>query len=66
MKKKELNKLSLKELEVKLDDNLDALANYKFQKVLQQLDHPQKIKHTKKDIAQIKTLIKEFSLGIRK
>ena len=66
MKKKELKKLSLKELETKLDDNLDALDNYKFQKVLQQLVHPQKIKHVKKDIAQIKTLIKEFSLGIRK
>lgn len=66
MKKKELNKLSLKELETKLDDNLDALDNYKFQKVLQQLVHPQKIKHVKKDIAQVKTLIKEFSLGIRK
>ena len=66
MKKKDLNKLSLKDLEVKLNDNLDALDNYKFQKVLQQLDHPQKIKHVKKDIAQIKTLIKEFSLGIRK
>ena len=60
MKKKELNKLSLKDLETKLNDNLDALDNYKFQKVLQQLDHPQKIKHVKKDIAQIKTLIKEF------
>jgi len=66
LKKKELKKLSLKELETKLDDNLDALDNYKFQKVLQQLVHPQKIKHVKKDIAQVKTLIKEFSLGIRK
>ena len=66
MKKKELKKLSLKELETKLDDNLDALDNYKFQKVLQQLVHPQKIKQVKKDIAQIKTLKKEFSLGIRK
>ena len=66
MKKKELNKLSLKELEMKLEDNIESLENYKFQKVLQQLDHPQRIKHTKRDIAQIKTIIKEFSLGIRK
>ena len=64
MKKKELNKLSLKDLETKLSDNLDALDNYKFQKVLQQLDHPQKIKHVKKDIAQIRTLINEFILEI--
>jgi len=66
LKKKELNKLSLKELEMKLEDNIESLENYKFQKVLQQLDHPQRIKHTKRDIAQIKTIIKEFSLGIRK
>ena len=51
---------------MKLEDNIESLENYKFQKVLQQLDHPQRIKHTKRDIAQIKTIIKEFSLGIRK
>ncbi len=62
---KELNKLSVAELEVKLKDSQEALLNLRFQKALQQLDHPQMIKHTKKEIAQIKTVLREFELEIR-
>ena len=40
MKKNELNKLSSEDLIVMLKDNQEALVNLKFQKALQQLDHP--------------------------
>ena len=65
MNSKDLQKLSVSELEVKLKDSQDALLNLRFQKALQQLDHSQMIKHTKKEIAQIKTVLREFELGIR-
>lgn len=65
MNKVDLNKLSLSELEVKLIENKEALMNYRFQKVLQQLEKPQAIRATKREIAQIKTVIREFDLGIR-
>ena len=65
MKKRELNKLSKEELDKKLQDNQDALVNLRFQKALQQLEHPRQISHTRKEIAQIKTLIREFELGKR-
>ena len=65
MNKVDLNKLSISELEVKLTENQEALLNYRFQKVLQQLEKPQMIRATKREIAQIKTVIREFSLGIR-
>ena len=65
MKKSELNKLSTDELNTKLRDNQEALVNLRFQKALQQLDHPQQIKLIKKEIAQVKTAIMEFKLGIR-
>ena len=65
MDKKDLNKLSLSELEVKLAENQEALVNYRFQKVLQQLERPQAIRATKREIAQIKTVIREYDLGIR-
>ena len=65
MKKNELNKLSHDELETKLKDNQEALVNLRFQKALQQLDHPQQIKHIRKEIAQVKTAIREFELGKR-
>ena len=65
MNKVDLNKLSISELEVKLAENQEALMNFRFQKVLQQLEKPQMIRATKREIAQIKTVIREFSLGIR-
>jgi len=63
--KADLNKLSISELEVKLAENEEALLNFRFQKVLQQLEKPQAIRSTKREIAQIKTVIREFDLGIR-
>ena len=59
---KEMNKL---ELETKLNDNLEALQNLNFQKALQQLEDATLISKTKKEIAQIKTVLNEFNLGIR-
>ena len=65
MKKNEINKLSQDELATKLKDNEEALVNLRFQKALQQLDHPQQISLLRKEIAQVKTVIREFELGKR-
>ena len=65
MDKVDLNKFSKKELQVKLVENQEALMNFRFQKVLQQLEKPEAIRATKREIAQIKTVIREFDLGIR-
>ena len=64
MNKADLNKLSKSELEVKLTENQEVLVNFRFQKVLQQLEKPQAIRATKREIAQIKTVIRELDLGI--
>jgi len=65
VKKSELKKLSQDDLKKKLIDNQEALVNLKFQKALQQLEHPQAISLLKKEIAQVKTVIREFELGKR-
>ena len=65
MKKQELSKLSVGELKSKLKDNNDSLMNMRFQKALQQLEHPKQITRIRKEIAQIKTVLREFDLGIR-
>ena len=65
MRKSELNKLSTDELNTKLRDNQEALVNLRFQKALQQLDHPQKIRLLRREIAQVKTAIREIELGKR-
>ena len=65
MKRQVLNDLTLADIETKLSDNEEALQNLRFQKALQQLEDPIKINHLKKEIAQLKTVKKEFALGIR-
>ena len=65
MKKTELIKLRQDELQTKLKDDQEALVNLRFQKALQQLEHPQQIRLVKREIAQIKTAIREFELGKR-
>ena len=65
MRKSELTEMTVPELETKLQDNLESLQNFRFQKALQQLENPIQIKHIKIEIAQVKTLLKEYLLGIR-
>ena len=65
MKKSELNEMNQAELENKLQDNLDALQNLRFQKSLQQLENPLGIKVLRRENAQIKTVLREFDLDLR-
>ena len=65
MKKRELNNLDLIDIDDMLADNQEVLQNLKFQKAMQQLEDPLKIKTIKKEIAQLKTIKKEFILGLR-
>ena len=66
MAKDDIKKLSKKQLESKLKDNEEALLNYRFQKVLQQLENPFQIRKKKREIARIKTMLREYELDIRK
>jgi len=65
MRKSELTEMTVSELATKLQDDLESLQNFRFQKALQQLENPVQIKHVKKEIAQVKTLLKEYELSIR-
>jgi len=66
MKSTQLREMNKLELETKLDENLEALQNLRFQQALQQLEDATMISTTRKEIAQIKTVLNEFKLGIRK
>ena len=65
MRKSEFTEMTVPELKTKLQDASESLQNFRFQKALQQLENPVQIKHVKKEIAQVKTLLKEYELGIR-
>jgi len=57
----DLKKLNEKQLRSKLKDSQEALQNFRFQKVLQQLENPFQIRKAKKDIARIKTRINSMN-----
>ena len=65
IKKRELSDLDLSSAQVKLSENYEKLATLRFQKSVQQTENPLEIKFLKKEIAQLKTLVNEFKLGLR-
>ncbi|MFS8540715.1 MAG: 50S ribosomal protein L29 [Tissierellales bacterium] len=66
MKAKEIRQMSDKELHEKLMDLKSELFNLRFQLATGQLDNPMRIKAVRKDIARIKTIMRERELGIGK
>ncbi len=65
MDRKDLNKMTKNKLAKQLSDNEESLLNLRFQQKLQQLENPQSIKVVKREIAQIKTVLREMELNIR-
>ena len=63
MKASELREMNELELDLKLTENLEILQNLKFQQALQQLEDGTMIPKTKKEIAQIKTILNEIKIG---
>ena len=51
--------------ELKLTEHYEKLRALRFQKSMQQVENPLEIKFLKKEIAQLKTLLNEFKLGLR-
>jgi large subunit ribosomal protein L29 len=66
VKTNEIRKLSQADLEKKAIDLKSELFNLRFQLATGQLDNPSYIKSVKKDIARVKTILRERELGIRK
>ena len=66
MKKSELRELNQIELNDKLHECMESLQNYRFQLAMQQLEDFTLISKVRREIAQIKTALKEYEIGIRK
>ena len=62
MKAKELKNLSAQELNKKLDELKKDLFMLRMQHATNQLDNPLKLADVKKDIARIKTVLREKEL----
>jgi len=63
MKAKELKNLSVEELNAKLEELKKDLFMLRMQHATNQLENPLQIASTKKDIARVKTIIREKTIA---
>lgn len=66
MKAKDLRQLSDEELRKKLQDSKEELFKLRFQLATNQLDNPMKIREVRRNIARLKTILRERELGIER
>jgi len=66
MKAKEIRQMSEKELNTQLVELKAELFNLRFQLATGQLDNPLRINTVRKDIARVKTIVRERELGLGK
>ena len=64
MKAAEIRQMTTEELSAKLKDLTAELFNLRFQLAINQLDNPMRITAAKKDIARVKTVLRENESGV--
>ena len=63
MKASEIRELSVEELEEKTLHLSEELFNLRFQHATGQLENPMRLRETKRDIAKVKTVLREKELA---
>ncbi len=58
----ELRELSDAELKKRIQEEEENLWHLRFQKIINQPENPMKIRHVRKDIARLKTILRERQL----
>jgi large subunit ribosomal protein L29 len=66
MKASEIRDMNLDEMHRKVSELRDELFNLRFQHEIGQLENPQRMKQSKRDIARLKTIINEATLMEKK
>jgi len=62
MKAEKLREMTGEELELKLKDLKEELFNLRFQNATAQLENPLRIRKVRRDIARVKTVLREKQL----
>lgn len=65
MKANEIKEMTANELKEKLEELNQELFNLRFQHAVNQLDNPLRMKAVKKDIARVKTFIREQESSVQ-
>ncbi len=61
MEAKEMRDLSDEDLSQTLQENLEELYNLRFQKASERIENPGRMKEIKRNVARIKTVVRERS-----
>lgn len=64
MKAHELKQLSDAELQKRIQEEEENLSHLKFQKVIGQLENPMKLGQVRKDIARMKTILRDRQIKL--
>ncbi|MEZ4528044.1 MAG: 50S ribosomal protein L29 [Desulfobacterales bacterium] len=62
MKASEIREMSPDEMQSRIADLKEEYFNLRFQHSIGQLENPQKIRQTRRDIARIKTIVRESEI----
>lgn len=65
MKIQEIRDMTTEELQQKITDFKEELFNLRFQLATGHLDNPMRIREVRRNIARIKTVLRERELGIK-
>ena len=65
MKTKEIRELTVEELNTKLKELKEELFNLRFRHAIGQLENPASLNTCKKDIAKVKTVLREKELAAK-
>ncbi len=63
MKMEEIRQLNIDEVQIRLEDAQEEMENLRFLHSTHQLDNPLRLRLLRKDIARLKTVLRENELG---
>jgi len=66
LKTREIREMTMTEINAKLTDLEEELFNLRFRNAMKQLDDSLRIRIVKRDLARIRTVLREHQLGIRR
>jgi large subunit ribosomal protein L29 len=64
-KPQELREMTIEELQLHHDSLIEELVNLKIKLSVKQLDNPLRVRYLRREVARVKTIIKEKMLGAR-
>jgi len=64
--KENINEMTLDELKELKEKLKKDYRIFRFNKMMGQLENSMKIRHTRRDIARVNTILREYELGLRK